>query len=184
MSKHYDPAAEAEEYFKELAENKDATDKAYQYIQNTMDLSLAQEDTAKLLALIPYIESGEGHLCFKYIGETRRILRVLHIIELEDKFQKIPFSSGCNTADELMDKYMLTLFAIRRILFKMSDQSIDEAIGFLQDVALSPFALYVMTNDELLIPSTELYEDLLSILSDVWSEADMQQFLALISSRQ
>lgn len=79
---------------------------------------------------------------------------------------------------------MITLFAIRRILFKMSDQSIDEAIGFLQDVALSPFALYVMTNDELLIPSTELYEDLLSILSDVWSEADMQQFLALISSRQ
>lgn len=60
MPKHYDPAAEAEEYFKELAENKDATDKAYQYIQNTMDLSLAQEDTTKLLALIPYIESGEG----------------------------------------------------------------------------------------------------------------------------
>lgn len=184
MSKHYDPAAEAEEYFKELAENKDSTDKAYQYIQNTMDLSLAQEDTAKLLALIPYIESDDGHLCFKYIGETRRILRVLHIIELEDKFQKIPFSSGCNTADELMDKYMLTLFALRRILFKMSDQSIDEAIGFLQDVAPSPFALYVMTNDELLIPSTELYEDLLDILTDTWPEADMQQFLALISSRQ
>lgn len=184
MSKHYDPAAEAEAYFKELAENKDATDKAYQYIQNTMNATLAQEDTPKLLALIPYIESGEGHLCFKYVGETRRILRALHIIALEDKFQKIPFSSGCNTADELMDKYMLTLFALRRILFKMSDQSVDEAMGFLQDVAPSPFALYVMTNDELLIPSTELYENLLGILADTWTEADIQQFLALINTKR
>lgn len=182
MSKHYVPSAEAEEYFKELVENKDTTDKAYEYIQHTMNLSLAQRDVSKLLTLIPYIESGEGHLCFKYVGETRRILRVLHIIELEEKFLKIPFSSGCNAADELMDKYMLTLFALRRVLFRLSDQSIDDAIAFLHDAAPSPFALYVMVNDELRIPSTELYEDLLTILSEVWTEADMQQFIALVSA--
>lgn len=171
---------EAESYFEQLAQDRDATLAAYRHILATIDAALSAADCEALLSLIPYIEEGDGYLPFQYIGKTRRILRILHMIELEHKFQKIPFSEGCRTAADLLEKYMLTLFSLRRLLFQLSEDSVEEAAGYLKTHPVSHFAVYIITQDELLIPSQALYEALIALYSAEWSKEDTRQFLSLL----
>ena len=175
---------EAEEYFHQMKLNWNATNAAYQHILTTLDTALATGDSAALLKLIPYIEEGEGHLAFQYIGKTHRLLRILNIIKLEVGYGKTLFCDGCDKEKALWEKYMLTLFAFRRLLFRLSGKSVDEAVTYLQCHPVSHFAAYIMTQGELLIPSQNFYETLADINAEIWSPADVQQFFALTNSSQ
>lgn len=172
---------EAEDYFRRIKIDFDATQSAYQHILAAIDTALAKEDYSSLYGLISYIEEGEGHLAFRYIGKTHRLLRMLNIIALEDKYRKIPFCNGCANTESLWEKYMLTLFAFRRLLFKLSDESVSEAVAYLQGHPVSHFAAYMMVQDELLIPDQAFYETLALIFAQEWSQTDIQQFFALVS---
>lgn len=174
---------EAEEYFKTLADNKEALDICYQHICNTLDKGLAELDFEKLLSLIPYITSGEGHLAFEHIGESRRILRILNIISLELKYSDGTFSTECFSKDELMAKYYLTLFAFRRLLFELSETSMEEATQYLQANVISPFAVYILASEELLTPTECFWGTLADIYTPYWTPADSQQFSLLIQQQ-
>ena len=171
------------EEFKLIASEREATEKAYKYILSVMNQAVANKDINKLLSLIPYMESGEGLVCIRRVGEAGRILQMLHIIELEEKHSQFRFYSGCGSADELMDKYVRTLFALRRLLFKLSDESVNEAIECLLNEPVSAIALYILTQHELIIPSMELYAELLTILFGVWNEEERQLFVSLFRSQ-
>lgn len=173
---------ETNEFFIEFNKRKNTTYQAYEYIQRTADCALSQQDYNLLLSLIPYMESGEGYYAFRYIGEVRRIYRILSIISMEKKFQKELFCYDCSSLHNLMDKYVMVLFALRRLTFNLSDESVDEALFFLQSKKLSPFVIYILTKDELIIPNKDLYETILYLYDGIWSEGDKQQFLALTTS--
>lgn len=170
---------EAEEYFRQMKQDMGAVNEAYQHILNTLDTALAAGDFAAILDLIPYIEEGEGHLAFKYIGKTHRLLRILHIMKLEAGYGKALFCEDCGNTEALWEKYMLTLFAFRRLLFQLSEGSVDQAVAYLQSRPVSHFAAYIMTQGELLIPDENLYKTLAEIYAETWSVADIKQFFAL-----
>lgn len=170
---------EAEDYFRQMELDFDATQNAYRHILATIDEALTKKDYPALHGLIPYIEEGEGHLALQYIGKTHRLLCMLNIIALEDKYQKNLFCNGCDCTEVLWGKYMLTLFAFRRLMFRLSEESVSEAIAYLQGHPVSYFAAYMMVQDELLIPDQTLYETLAHIYAQEWSQADIRQFLAL-----
>lgn len=177
-----DLCQEAEDYFHQMELDFDATQNAYQHILATIDKALLKRRYSALYELISYIEDGEGHLAFQYIGKTHRILRMLNIITLENKYQKKLFCNDCDSVKSLWGKYMLTLFAFRRLHFRLSEESTDEAVVYLQNHPISHFAAYMMTQDELIIPDQAFYETLALIYAQDWSPADMQQFFALTSS--
>ena len=74
---------EAEDYFRQVERDLNASNEAYRHILRMRDASLAAEDYTKLPELIPYMEEGEGHLALQYIGKSHRLLRILNIIKLE-----------------------------------------------------------------------------------------------------
>jgi len=169
----------AEDYFRQMEREQEITRKSYRHIVTAMDAALAAGDYDALWALIPYIESGDGRLAFRYIGKTHRFLRILNILMLENKYQKILFCQGCSSSDALWEKYMLTLFAFRRLLFRLSESSFAEAVSYLQSCPISHFAAYMMVQDELIIPDQAFYETLASIYDQEWSAEDIRQFFAL-----
>lgn len=179
--------SEAEQYFHELNQDKNATQAAWLCINNTINETLNGQKNGRqnidlLLSLIPFIESGDGKLPYKYIGETHRILRILHIVEMEHKYQMPPFCSGCNDKASLIEKYMLSLFALRRLLFHLSDVSVEDAVLYLQQNPLSVFAVYIITQGDLIQPDHALYHKIAEIYSDYWSESEYQLFLSLTQS--
>lgn len=176
--------SEAEQYFHELNRDKNATRAACLRIDNTIDETLNGQKNGRqnidlLLSLIPFIESGDGKLPYKYIGETHRILRILHIVEMEYKYQMPLFCYGCNDKASLVEKYMLSMFALRRLLFHLSDVSTEEAVLYLQQNPLSVFAVYIITQDDLIRPDHTLYHKIAKIYSDYWNESEYQLFLSL-----
>lgn len=171
---------EAEKYFEQLENDKEATSKAHQYIIDTIDNALAKQDISLLLSLIPYIEEEDGHLAYQYIGETHRTLQILRIIQLENNYQKESFCADCQDTNSLTAKYMLSLFAFRRLLFQISEESFNDAVYYLQNHPISVFAVYVITQNELIIPDDSLYQNILAIYSDIWSDADVQLFLSMV----
>ncbi|MBD5537107.1 MAG: hypothetical protein HDQ99_15920 [Lachnospiraceae bacterium] len=166
-------------FFQELDETKEAINASWSYITNTLDTSLKTQDVKALLNLIPYIEQGEGAQAYEHIGESRRILRILHIIQLELAYQKTPFFLRCVDKDSLMEKYMLSLFALRRLFFQLSEDSIEEAADRLLHNQLSVFAVYVMTQEDLINADSALYDKIIEICSAYWNADDKQLFLSL-----
>lgn len=179
----YNSSLEADKYFQELAKKKEALQKVWDFITQTVNEALPCQNNNLLLSLIPYIETGDGNLAFEHIGESRRLLRILHIIELERKFQKPSFSIPCNTLNELMEKYLLTLFALRRLLFHPSESAVSDAIFFLSQNKLSVFAIYIITQQDLIIPDSSLYDKIQELYVKDWTSADQELFTSLITQK-
>lgn len=171
--------ASTEAFFQELEKNKNVLQASWSYITETLNTALLQQDAEVLLRLIPYMEQGEGRLSYTHIGESRRILRILHIIQLELSYKKTPFFLHCTDKDSLMEKYLLSLFALRRLLFQLTEDSVKEAEDFLIYSRLSAFAIYIILQEELIHPTPALYDKIVSLCSAYWSDADKALFLSL-----
>lgn len=172
-----------DKFFKNLEENKSTIQNAWSYITETLNTALKYQNTDKLLRLIPYIEQGEGTLAYENIGESRRILQILHIIQLELTYQKTPFFLYCTDKDSLMEKYMLSLFAIRRLFFQLSEDSVKEAAKLLLHSQPSAFALYVMAQEDLITADSALYDKIAEICSVYWDDGDKQLFQSLTAGK-
>lgn len=168
-----------DKFFQELDKERDAVRASWTYITDTLDAALKTQDGKALLELIPYIEQGEGALAYKHIGESRTVLRILHITQLELTYQKTPFFMHCADKDSLMEKYMLSLFALRRLFFELSADSVKEAADWLLHNKLSVFAIYVMTQEDLINAGSALYDKIAEICSAYWNDGDKQLFLSL-----
>lgn len=173
---------EANEKLKELAENREAIEAAKQYITGTITNALQEEDYGKLLSIIQYIENPEGQLAYRFSGRTHRILRYLHIIQLEYKYQCPLFCDGCQDADSLYDKYISCLFALRRLTFRLSPESVEEAESFLRATVLSPFAVYTIATNDRIDATKAFYMHILNLYSDIWNEMEIQIFTAFTNS--
>ena len=173
---------ETNAFFSNLAQYKDVTFSSYNHIINTIDNSLAAQNIDCLLSLIQYMQSSDGQYAFRYLGDVRRIYRILSIITLERNHCKTLFCSSCFSYEQLKEKYLLALFALRRITLELSDESIEEAITFLLKQQLTPFAYYFMLKDELLLANNHMYDIIIELNNEYWTPEDTKQFLMLVST--
>lgn len=175
--------AELELYFQNIGRDNEAVRVASLHISEMLRHALSLQDIDSCLALIPYIESGEGLLAYKYSAEVQRIFVILHIIEFEYKNSKKLFCSTCVDQDSLLEKYILSLFAFRRLIFQLSATSVEEAVCYLSGIGLSIFAVYFIIQNDLIIPNNVLYEKIIQIYTKTgtWSNDDICQLLSLIA---
>lgn len=167
---------EAVQYFKELAENRENIQNTYQYVTDTITHALQADDYDQLFSLIQYIEGQEGSLSYRFTGRSHRILKYLHIIQLEYKYQCPLFCDGCHDADSVYGKYVACLFAMRRLMFQLSPESVAEAKSFLRANVLSPFAIYIITSDDRIDATKAFYAQILELYCDIWSEVEIHLF--------
>lgn len=154
----------------------------YDKITQIVDTALQQNNYDLLLSLLPYMETGDGYVTFQYLGEARHLLRILNIIALEEKYHSIPFAYQIKNKQELIEKYTLSLFSLRRIVFSLSSESIADAEYFLSQNRLSPFAIYILAKDELIIPSKLLFQKIQEIYTLQWNNNEIQLFQQLITT--
>lgn len=175
--------AELELYFQKKERNNEAARIANLHISQMLSHALPLQDIDSCLALIPYIKSGDGLWAYKYSAEVQRIFVILHIIEFEYKNSKTLFCSTCIDQDSLLEKYMLSLFAFRRLIFQLSATSVEEAVCYLSRIDLSIFAVYFIIQNDLIIPNNALYEKIIQIYTKTgtWSNDDIFQLLSLIA---
>ncbi len=161
---------EAEFYFQQLKLDQKETLSALRHIGQVANNALASNDIPSLLSLIPYIESGKGKLAWEYKAEARRLYRILSIIYLETSYHLPPFCLGCESKEALLEKYLITLFALRRLHFSLSEKSKTEAGQFLRSANLSPFAIHLALQSELALSGMDMYQALETLYWSSWGE--------------
>ena len=82
-----------------------------------------------------------------------------------------------------MEKYLLTLFALRRLKFQPSESAISDASYFLSQNKLSIFAIYTIIQRDLIIPDSVLYEEIMRTYEKVWTTADKEMFMSFIKAK-
>lgn len=167
----YDLEQEAQEYFCQLKKEYPLAVASYNTILSSINTLLTENNFDSLSSIISYIEEGEGLYAFNYIGATHRLLRILYILQLETKyFLSAPFILDCNNTDDLMNKYVLTLFALRRILFNFTEESVTDAIAWLQQNSVSYIAVQIITQSEHINPNNNFYSLLNTIYPGAFDE--------------
>ena len=83
---------------------------------------------------------------------------------------------------ELLEKYLLTLFAFRRLQFRPSEAAVSEAVYYLSQNNLSVFAVFVITKQDLIIPDETLYEEIIRIHAKSWTASDRELLTSLITN--
>ncbi len=166
--------------FQEIKQDKEATRKAYHYIENTINSALPVQDLELLFSLIPYIDTGEGASAYKYIFKVHRLFQILNITKLEHELKRTLFLTNCFDLDALYSKYMLSLFAFRRLLFHLSNQSAAEAVSYLRQTSLSMLAAYMIIQFEIGTSDSAFCNKIIDIYSDLWSDYDKDLFASSI----
>lgn len=168
---HHNLEQEAEEYFYLLKKEYPLAKSSFNIIVDSINSMLKENNFDSLSSMISYIEEGDGLYAFNYIGATHRLLRILYILQLETKyFLSAPFILDCNNADDLMNKYILILFALRRILFNFTEESVTDAIMWLQQNSISYIAVQIMIQSEHINPNKKFYSLLNIIYPGVFDE--------------
>ena len=83
---HHNLEQEAEEYFRQLHNEYPLALKTYDNILSSLSALIKNNDYDNISCLIEYIEKGDGHYAFTYIGSTHRLLRTLYILQIENKY--------------------------------------------------------------------------------------------------
>lgn len=162
---------EATEYFDQLDKEYPLALDAYHSIIASCNSLLTSKSFHDLSSLIAYIENGDGQYAFKYIASTHRFLRIFYLMQLEEKYRiSTPFYTACSSSDELMDKYLLTLFALRRVLFHFSEDAVAGALAWLQNNTISYVAIQIILQSELINPDQTFYSYLNIIYPGVFNE--------------
>lgn len=168
-----------ETFFQQLEKDKDSIQNSWFHITNTLNAALKRQDTKAMLDLIPYMEQGDGLSAYEHIGESRKVLTILHFTQLELAYQKTPFVLDCTDKNSLLEKYTLALFSLRRLSFRLSEASTEEAVNWLLHNRLSVFAIYVILQEEMIIPDEDLYGIIVEICSAYWTADEQQLFISL-----
>lgn len=150
----------------------------WQNTQVKMDIyANCKEDVFKLRDLMLkimniYLESPENdnyqllqkvfigncnHMIFETMGEMRRMLHIVEILEMERMNYMVLFSKGVSNADALMEKYVMTIFAIRRVELEPTEDMLQEGIQFLLSNHISPVAIVHIVNEELFIDPKKIF---------------------------
>lgn len=126
----------------------------------------------KLKELMNYAEINKDNEAFEFSCEAIRAQRIILILFDEKQNGFKYFTSGVTSIDELKDKYLQTIFAIRRIEMGLSEDMIEEAICFLVEYNISPAALLRIIADELIIEK----EKVIALLIQIYKELGKEEF--------
>jgi len=150
-----------DDYFEELSVSQDVIKERYRRITDKMEHAIKGKKIQEIFDCISFIESENGHALLKYVPEIHVYLRILYIITLEKKndvtVENI-FWHECDNLQSVHDKYHLTVFALRRLYFHLSKDSVNEARSYLRDNSVSIIAIYVITMDVLKLKETQVQE--------------------------
>jgi proteasome lid subunit RPN8/RPN11 len=160
--------------------DKDYCMEVYQHMQELADECFRSGEYDKLFELSPYFESPKSYPKFHMTGETYRINILLNIIRIEHSYPgSVPFLSDVDSFESYVEKYTLTIFALRRLELALAEQSMQEARAYLENIHLSPYVAAIIVENERFEKCPRLYWNLYECMADIWTAEEKIFWLKL-----
>ncbi|MBD5464735.1 MAG: hypothetical protein HDR22_02775 [Lachnospiraceae bacterium] len=175
---------ESERILQKLETDKSYCFDLYKTMKQHIDVCLGNKQYEALFDLLPYFEEPDSYPQFHNSSETRRIRILLHILKLELKFEKTPFFSTANDFNSLMEQYLLTVFAMRRLELALSEEAMAEAAAYLTTISPSIYAAMFLSQQEYFENYGNLYWNLYTCMKSFWSIVDKIQWLTWLFDKE
>lgn len=185
----------SEQNMQHLEEDRDYSFAIYDIIKQKVNSCLASCSYSALLDLCPYFEAPENYPRFHHSSETYRIYILLRALKLELKHKCQPFFSCAGNYEELLARYLQTVFALRRLELAFSLESMEEAVAFLHSIPFNIYVAHALIYNELFENYEKLYwnlyhamksfwpiEDNIALLLFLWNEVSSTKALLELSS--
>lgn len=170
---------EMQQYFEELENVKTEIKKDWEECIMTFDYALQFNSFEIIKDLTLYLEMENGSKAFKYIGDARKMWVICNIITIERE-KKLPlFCSDCLDFNAILEKYILTTYALRRISLNLSDESRQQAIIFLQEKGISNVAVSCILGSELIIIDDAFIDIMNVCFRNIWSWEELENLKIL-----
>lgn len=175
---------EAERDFQKIDADKSYCFDLYKNMQQHIDLCLGNKQYEALFDLLPYFEEPDSYPQFRNSAETKRIHILLNILKLELKYEKTPFLSTANDYNSIMEQYLLTIFAMRRLELALSEEAMAEAATYLTSIPLTIYAAMFISQNEYFENYGNLFWNLYTCMKPFWTISDKIQWLTWLFERE
>jgi len=153
----------------------------YYYVKSCINEGLEIKDINKLYHVLDYM-GNEGAILIKYFSDMLRLRRMLQIIKVEyENNLKDSFITGVYDYTMLMEKYITTVFYLRRIEMDYVDGHKNEMIDFFANNKITWVAVYSILINETLVKDIEIICILYNLLEETAVEETSVKLLEIYS---
>lgn len=147
-----------EDEFKLINKSKDLVLNFDKNLWEMIAMFLEVQSNETLEILNDFIEKEKNSLAFQFSCDSIRARRLINIFTKEKECSFNSFASNVKTIEQLKEKYLLTIFAIRRIELNPSDKMFEEGVLFLINNNISPVAIVKVIEEELIVEKIKTRE--------------------------
>lgn len=147
-----------EDEFKLINKSKDLVLDFDNNLWELIAMFLEVQSNETLEVLNDFIEKEKNSLAFQLSCDSIRARRLINIFTKEKECSFNSFASNVKTIEQLKEKYLLTIFAIRRIELNPSDKMFEEGVLFLINNNISPVAIVKVIEEELIVEKIKTRE--------------------------
>lgn len=177
-----DVLKECDENMRQLEQDKAYCFEKYEEIRTHIDFCLTNKDYSSLMTLFEYFKEADYKPHLHITAETFRVMTLLQFLSMELEIGKTPFVSSANDFASFMEQYTLTIFALRRLEFEISDQAMAEAVAYLNSIPFNIYSAMIIIDREYFENYEKLYWTLYHNMSS-WTIIDKIQWLEFLQKR-
>lgn len=144
-----------------LLQQKSVFFETKQLLFRMVDLYCQKSPYVTLEMLEQMIPSMEQALVDQYVQEVTRLIKIIRILRLEQKYGLHPFHAGILNSEELLKKYQNVIFALRRIELGTEEAFVDSGVEWVVEQQISPIAVGVISKGDTFANSIKIYTKLL-----------------------
>lgn len=178
-----DLCRQVDEYFEQYQGKIASAETEWKKITEAIDEGLQENYHEVFHKVSEYMTQGSGKAAAENIGEALRGLRVCNIVDMELEYGMQPLCRECRSLGDLLDKYMLVLFSLRRLCFDLSMESMEEAGAFLTNNQISVICVAVLLREELIAYDDWGLKRICDNMKDVWTKKDVAMLQALLERK-
>ena len=164
-----------DDYFEKIRAKREDFVSCSSRVEEQLSEYLQSQDLHLLDNLIIYLEKGEGYLLLEIDASYHKLLRILKICQAESNYGQTPFCSGTANRGELLAKYDQAIYALRRILFQLSEDSVAEARAFLLELQPSFFCLLFLLQEQFGQEDRSFFDRVRELLAPLYTEEELRQ---------
>ncbi len=164
-----------DEYFEKIRAKREDFASCSSRAEEQLSEYLQSQDLHLLDNLIIYLEKGEGYLLLEIDASYHKLLRILKICQLESMHGFLPFCDGAIDRKSLLNKYDSVIYALRRILFQLSEDSVAQARDFLLDLQPSFFCLLFLLQEQFGQEDRSFFDRVRELMAPLYTDEELRQ---------
>lgn len=146
-----------------LKENKQKYMETKQLLFQMVDKhcqSPAQVTSEMLVQVVPSVEKTKAN---EYVMEVARMLRVIRMINEEQKHGFVPFSAGVSDSEGILIKYQDVMFALRRMELGPDERFADTGAQWIIRNQISPIAVKTICQESTFANEKKIYQKMMRL---------------------